>query len=41
VEEGGGADISLLKEIQTRSGAKSAPYSVGRGAPLWVKAAGS
>ena len=35
------ADITLLEDIETRYGAESAPYSVGSGAPLQVKAAGT
>ena len=38
--EEGGADISLLEDIQTRSGAHLTPYSMGRVAPLRVKVAG-
>jgi hypothetical protein len=36
MEEGGG-DISLLEDIQTRSGAQPSPYSVGSVVPFGGK----
>jgi len=38
--EEGGADISLLENIQTRSGARPTPSSMGSGDPSRVKVAG-
>jgi len=40
VEEGG-ADITLLEDIQMRSKSQDALYSVGSGAPWQLKAAGT